>query len=87
VLGDRRVTAVDDLAAPAGAALPPTDGVRFWLDGGRVIVRPSGTEPKLKAYVEAVTEPALGLERGRAAAAERLAAIVADLGPLLEGQA
>jgi phosphomannomutase len=50
-------------------------------------VRPSGTEPKLKAYVEAVTEPALGLERGRAAAAERLAAIVADLGPLLEGQA
>lgn len=34
--------------------LPRTDGVRLRFDGGRVVVRPSGTEPKLKAYLEVV---------------------------------
>ena len=39
-----------------GGELPPTDGLRFNLaDGRRVIIRPSGTEPKLKCYLQAVS--------------------------------
>lgn len=50
--GDVGVSGVDDLLVDAGD-LPPSDVLRFWLEGGsRVIVRPSGTEPKLKLYLD-----------------------------------
>jgi phosphomannomutase len=53
-LGGRAVERADDLAQGSND-LPPTDGLRYVLaDGGRVVVRPSGTEPKLKAYLEVV---------------------------------
>jgi phosphomannomutase len=63
-LGGRTVTSVEDLAA-GGGDLPPTDGLRWRLErGGRVIVRPSGTEPKLKCYLEVVEPVADDLGRG-----------------------
>lgn len=61
--------------------LPPTDGLRYTLDGARVIVRPSGTEPKLKCYLEVVipvgTHADLPAARGTADAL--LASIKRDL--------
>jgi phosphomannomutase len=54
-LGEFPVRDMTDLAP--GGALPPTDALILRLDGGRVVLRPSGTEPKLKVYLE-VTEPA-----------------------------
>jgi phosphomannomutase len=53
-LGGVPVTRIDDLAQ-GSQHLPPTDGLRYLLqDDSRVIVRPSGTEPKLKVYLEAI---------------------------------
>ena len=51
----RTVESIDDLAAPS-EGLPPTDGLRIWLSGGtRIIIRPSGTEAKLKCYIEVIS--------------------------------
>ncbi len=90
-MGGFAVTGAEDLADGAGD-LPPTDGLRYRLaEGGRVVVRPSGTEPKLKCYLEVVVgvdatdaEPDPDVRRdavaaARIAAAGRLDAIRADL--------
>ena len=52
-LGGVPVEAIVDLADGADG-LPPTDGILLRLPGARVIVRPSGTEPKVKCYLEVV---------------------------------
>ncbi|MEU0781805.1 phospho-sugar mutase [Streptomyces sp. NPDC006173] len=74
------ITKAEDLAEGT-ELLPPTDGLRYTLDGARVIVRPSGTEPKLKCYLEVVVpvDGHAGLPAGHAKAAELLAAIKRDL--------
>ena len=81
-LGGAQVRGMTDLAD--GGALPPTDALVIRLDGARVVLRPSGTEPKLKAYLE-VTEPAgpgpLAAARRRAAA--RMAPLRAAVAALL----
>ncbi|GAA2130846.1 phospho-sugar mutase [Kitasatospora kazusensis] len=85
VLAGLRVTGADDLAA-GSADLPPTDGLRYRLTGegvrsARIVVRPSGTEPKLKCYLEVVlpVATAADLAGTREQAAGVLDAIKRDL--------
>ena len=55
-IGRFSLTAFDDLEKPQDG-LPPTNGVRIRLmDNIRIIVRPSGTEPKIKCYIEVITK-------------------------------
>ncbi|WP_069171015.1 phospho-sugar mutase [Streptomyces griseus] len=80
VLGGLPVTSAEDLSQGTDL-LPPTDGLRYRLTGARVIVRPSGTEPKLKCYLEVVVPvpDAAGLPAARERAAAVLATIKRDL--------
>ena len=86
-LGGLTVERIEDLAE-GSAQLPPTDGLRYTLaEGARVIVRPSGTEPKVKCYLEVVIAVGDavdggedgGVDAARISAAGRLDAIKADL--------
>lgn len=56
-----------DSAEQGGPPLPPTDGLLFTGEAVKVVVRPSGTEPKLKCYLEmrtpAATDPAVAADR------------------------
>jgi len=46
------LTQIDDLMVPKDG-LPPTNGLRYWFGPNiRVIIRPSGTEAKMKCYLE-----------------------------------
>ncbi|MGZ8744936.1 MAG: phospho-sugar mutase [Nocardioides sp.] len=80
-LGGLAVEHVDDLAL-GSPELPPTEGLRYRLaEGGRVIVRPSGTEPKIKCYLEVVVHvhPDDGVAAARISAVGRLDALGRDI--------
>jgi phosphomannomutase len=93
-IGGVPVARIDDLAEGSDQ-LPPTDGLRYFMeDTSRVIVRPSGTEPKLKVYLEAIVAVtpsdsavtasdsavgASGLATARAEAADRLRRLGASM--------
>ena len=81
-VGGVRVERIEDLSGGFGA-LPPSDVLRIVLEGGgRVMVRPSGTEPKLKVYIDAVGEQGTIDER-RAAASEAVTALEAGMRELI----
>jgi phosphomannomutase len=90
------VTSVTDLGRGGGVeagtvsgtgGLPPSDVLTYHLTGGRVVIRPSGTEPKIKAYLE-VVEPAGGgrpLTQARETASGRLGPLRAAVAALVAG--
>ena len=70
VIGRVPVRQVDDFA-DGFAGLPASDILRFWLDdGSRVIIRPSGTEPKIKVYLDTSSTAGTAVERQAAAQAQ-----------------
>ena len=78
-LAGHRVEQIDDLAE-GYHGLPPTDGMRLGIEGGhRIIVRPSGTEPKLKCYIEVVVAVGESIEIARIEGQRSLDSIKKDL--------
>jgi phosphomannomutase len=88
--GGEPVASMVDLAGSPGGPgadglpLPAADVLIFRLPGARVVLRPSGTEPKIKCYLE-ITEPLTGrsLAAARHAAAQRLAPLRSALEAVL----
>lgn len=75
-IGDAAVVSFEDLAAPVSGP-PLGDILRLWLEGdARILVRPSGTEPKLKLYLDVRGDSPVD-------AASRLAALEAGVRELL----
>ncbi|MGB5953348.1 MAG: phospho-sugar mutase [Ornithinimicrobium sp.] len=80
-IGGVNVRSVEDLEDPDDD-LPGTPGARFYLDDDtRIIVRPSGTEPKLKVYIEAIVPVSdrAQISEGRDLAGSRLDAVVSTM--------
>ena len=89
LLAGSPVVATDDMNE-GFAGLLPTNGLHLAAESGaRVIIRPSGTEPKVKAYLEVIEPVALGdsgvadVAGARAAAGAAMAALRADVEALL----
>ncbi len=82
-LAGRAVTEVEDLAS--GGRLPPSDVLIWTLDGARVVVRPSGTEPKLKMYAEAVVPVEDDAATARRAASARVDEVLDATSALMTG--
>ena len=88
-LGNLAVSSIEDLVAGLGN-LPMTDAVIIHLAGNaqiekaRVIIRPSGTEPKIKCYLEVVVRSS-DLGNAQKTADNEVQALARDAAPLLAG--
>jgi phosphomannomutase len=85
--GPLKVSGVVDFAG-GQEGLPPTDALRFELGGGvrgRVTLRPSGTEPKLKAYAEVVLGVDGDVAAIRARGSELLSELMASVAEVVRG--
>jgi phosphomannomutase len=83
-LAGRPIDTVEDLLP--GHRLPSSDVLIWTVPGGRAVLRPSGTEPKVKCYAEAVVPVADDLEGARTQAGELVVALLDSVTALLVAQ-
>jgi phosphomannomutase len=83
-LGGAPIEKVTDYT-DAGTGLPPSDVLSYALNHARAVMRPSGTEPKIKAYLEVVEPAGDDLAAARDRAARRMAPLRAAVTALLTG--
>lgn len=82
-LRDRPPAELGGVPVTSEDLLPDADVLRLTGAGLRVVIRPSGTEPKLKAYLQSVQPVSGSLDAARETAAARLTAVRADISELL----
>ncbi len=74
-INGKKVSKVEDFL-PGSAEFPPSNVVRLWLeDETKIVVRPSGTEPKIKIYIEVVEALSPDIEGKLKACNERIQSI------------
>lgn len=77
-IGNQRVVSVEDYLSGKNS-LPRSDVLRFWLkDESKLVIRPSGTEPKVKIYAEVVGYAKSEIESEVAACDQRLQSLIDD---------
>ena len=65
--------------------LPKSNVLQFILEGGTIVsARPSGTEPKIKFYINARTEVTSGLDEAKKLSGECCDAITKEIKAVLE---
>ena len=65
--------------------LPKSNVLQFFLDSGTTVsARPSGTEPKIKFYINAATDSKQGLAKAKKISAANCDAITADITKILD---
>lgn len=75
-IGGIPITSIEDYL-PGKDNLPPSDVLRFWLaDATKLVIRPSGTEPKVKIYAEVVEKAGPRLEEAIQKADARLKGVM-----------
>ena len=66
--------------------LPVSDVLTFWLvDGTKVVIRPSGTEPKIKLYCGVSEKKALSVEEGEKNCQRKINEILSAMKQLIKG--
>lgn len=95
-LGGQRVASIRDIQTstcydPANPSdkkpvdLPKSNVLQFFLENGTVVsARPSGTEPKIKFYINSMVPPAASLEAAKLVSAKLCDAIEAEINGILD---